>query len=112
MNVHFELSPPELALVKEVYDRLTEDDLMMKCLAEWPQNPNESLHSYIQKFLPKHKNRNKPMLDFAVAQTVAKYNSGYEASCLNTSLGVPRAVISNKVLQQQDLRMNVTPVKK
>lgn len=47
------------------------------------------------------------MLDFAVAQAVTNYNSGYEASCLDYSLGVPRTTALNKILKDQDCRIGI-----
>lgn len=109
MKVHFQLSPEELTQVKDVYDRLTSDEIMMKCLAGRTQNPNESLHARIWRISPKHKNGNKPMLDFACAVAVANYNAGYETSCLDTIMGLERTKIRQKILQEQDRRMNMAP---
>lgn len=48
------------------------------------------------------------MLDFAVAQAVTNYNSGYEASCLDYSLGVPRTTALNKIIKDQDCKIGIT----
>ncbi|KAK3883338.1 hypothetical protein Pcinc_012374 [Petrolisthes cinctipes] len=89
MKVHFVLDDEGLNFVKQVYDRLTTDDMMMKCMREKTQNPNESLHSRIWKYYPKHKNATKQILDFAVATATAVYNTGYVASNINKLLGIP-----------------------
>lgn len=47
------------------------------------------------------------MLDFAVAQAVTNYNSGYEASCLDYSLGVPLTTALNTILKDQDCRIGI-----
>lgn len=63
MNSQCQLSEDELSLVKEVYDRLAEDDMMLKCLAGRTESPNESLYSRIWSICSKRENANKPMLD-------------------------------------------------
>lgn len=109
MKIKFELAADELSQVKTVYDHLTDDEMTMKCLHGKTQNPNESFHSRICRLCPKHKNANKPILDFAAAQATANYNWEYEASYLNTILLVEHTEIINKYLRSQDSRMNVRP---
>lgn len=45
MKIRFQPAADELTLVKEVNDRLTEGDIILKCLVGRTQNPNESIHS-------------------------------------------------------------------
>ena len=112
MKIRFQLSADELSLVKEVYDKLTKGKMMLKCLVGRTQNPNESLHSRKWRICPKHKNANKPMLDFAAAQAVANYNTGHTNSCLDSIMGIPRTKALHKILKEQDRRMDVAPRKK
>lgn len=109
MKIRFELDEDELGQVKAVYARLTEDEMMIKCLRGKTQNPNESLHGRIWRICPKHKNANKPMLDFAIAQATANYNWGYEASCIDALLGVKHTTSINKYLKKQNVKMGVKP---
>ncbi|MPD01864.1 hypothetical protein E2C01_097409 [Portunus trituberculatus] len=92
--------------------QLSADDMMLKCLAGRTQNRNESLHSITWRICPKHKNVNKPMLDFATAQAVANYNTGYANSYLDSIMGIPRATAVHKLLKEQDRRMDIVPRKK
>ena len=64
------------------------------------------------RICPKHKNANKPMLDFAAAQAVANYNTGYANSCLDYIMGIPRTKVLHELLEQQDRRMDMSPRKK
>lgn len=111
MKIHFELTDDQLALVKGVYDRLTTDDMMLKCLRGKTQNPNESLHSRIWRYCPKHKNATANMLQFATCQAVANYNVGYVESNLHQLLGIPYTKANHKYLKAQDAAMNI-PIKR
>ncbi|KAK3883818.1 hypothetical protein Pcinc_011881 [Petrolisthes cinctipes] len=102
MNVHFELDDEGLNLVKQVYDRLTTDDMMMKCMRGKTPNTNESLHSRIWKYCSNHKNATKPILDFVVATATAAYNTGYVASNINKLLGIPYSKHLNNHLKALD----------
>lgn len=88
VKVHFELHD-ELNLMKQVYDRVASDEVMMKCMWEKNQNPNESLRRRIWEYCLKHKNASKEMLDFATATDTAFYNAGYVGSNINNLLGIP-----------------------
>ena len=76
MLVSFHLADEELKHVKDVYERLTRDDLLKKCLAGLTQNRNEHLHSRIWRICPKHRNASPRMIRFATATAIANYNAG------------------------------------
>lgn len=102
MIVRFQLPPEELEIVKNVYDRLTTDSNMLKCLRGKTQNPNESLHSRIWIHCPKHLTPSKMRFDFAAAVAVSHYNVGYENSNLHKRLGLPYTEILAKHLRSLD----------
>ncbi|KAK3890115.1 hypothetical protein Pcinc_005921 [Petrolisthes cinctipes] len=52
-KVYFRVGSEEGKKVKEVYKRLSDENLLKRCLQGKTQNPNESLHSRIWKFCPK-----------------------------------------------------------
>ena len=63
---------------------------------------NEWFHSRIWRICPKHRNANKPMLDFAAAQAVT---IGYVNSCHSSIMGIPRTKALHKILKEQDMRI-------
>ena len=73
MQVYFHLEPHELQLVKNVYERLTSDENMIKCLRGKTQNPNESLHAIIWIHCPKHLKTSNVRFEFAAAVAVSHY---------------------------------------
>lgn len=100
MKIRFSVEK-ELALkIKAVYNRLTEDSLLRRCLQGKTQNPNESIHSRIWTLCPKIKSLGKVTLDFAVAQSVLNYNIGYKTAYLGKELGI----INASVLQWLEMR--------
>ncbi|XP_068214089.1 uncharacterized protein [Palaemon carinicauda] len=113
MKIHFKLGKQELAFLKQIYERLTSDDLMKKCLKGLTQNSNESLHHRIWNLCPKHQRANKRMVDFAVATAIARYNIGYLASSssLFECLGIEVTTAVSKHLKQLDRLMD-SPIRR
>lgn len=90
------LDDGEKELVKQVYDSLTTDEMMKKCLKGRTQNVNESLHSKLWHKLSKSKFYGHQTLKQAVCSTVMEHNYGYQAS--NVIATMP---FSAKTQQQQ-----------
>lgn len=112
MKVHFTLPDEQLELVKEVYERLSSNEMMQRCLRGLTQNPNESFHSRIWRYCPKHVNATKKKLDFATAHATCDYNVGYVSSNLHQLLGLPYTSILHTYLERKDKLMNLTVKKK
>lgn len=74
MKVSFTLPNEQLDLVKRVYERLTTDEIMKRCLRGLTQNPKESVQSRLWRYCTKHTNATKKRLDFAVAQANSDYD--------------------------------------
>ncbi|KAK4304562.1 hypothetical protein Pmani_023443 [Petrolisthes manimaculis] len=112
MSVYFCLEDPQLQQVKAVYERLTTDDMMSRCLEGLTQNRNEHLHSRIWKVCPKHRSASKRMVDFATATAVCTYNMGYIGSNFTTDLlGIEYTVSMDNYLKAKDAKM-VTPFRR
>ena len=62
--------------VKAVYERLTSDALLSRCLRGMTQNANESLHSQIWQRCPKHTFAGRGRVEIATISAVANFNSG------------------------------------
>jgi hypothetical protein len=69
-----------IKLVKPVYERLSNDELLKKCLDGKTQNQNESLNGMIWKRLPKNIFVGATVLQFGVYDAVAHFNIGSQAS--------------------------------
>ena len=68
-----------IAKVKPVYNRLSNDELLKKCLDGKTQNQNESLNSMIWNRLPKGVFVGATVLTFGVYDAVAHFNIGSKA---------------------------------
>ena len=110
MKVYFHLTVRQLEKVKAIYDRLTTDEMMERCLKGMTQNRNESLHSRIWKMCPKHKNTSRMYVEFATATAVGHYNCGYERSNLCDVLGIEVPSEFMKYLKRKDKVMDA-PIK-
>lgn len=111
MKVSFNLEPDQLQRVKDVYTRLTTDVMMKRCLQGFTQNPNESFHSRIWLYSPKHLPTTKRKLEFAVAQATSEYNTGHLDSNIYLAMGLPLTTIVEKYLRRKDKKMDI-PLKK
>ena len=62
----------------KVYEDLTRDELLLKCVSGRTQNPNESLHAKLWANSPKHKFFGKKRIDALAALIVSEHNMGYD----------------------------------
>ena len=105
------LGTEEMKKVKAVYKRLTDENLLGRCLQGKTQNPNESLHSRVWKLCPKIKSLGKVTVDFSVAQAVISYIIGYKAGYLGKELGITSDRIVN-LLDKMDKTREAVRVSK
>ena len=66
--------------VKEVYERLSDPELLKGCLERKTQNANESIHAMIWNLCPKHSFVQRQRFEIGVAVAVAEYNMGAEGT--------------------------------
>lgn len=83
--------------VKAIYDCLTTDKMMSRCLHGMTRNRNESLHARIWGICPKHKNTTKMYVDLATTTAVAHYNGGYVRANLSDILGMTTSQDSKNI---------------
>lgn len=107
MKVFFHLDDEQKEQVKAIYDRLTTDDMMNKCLKGVTQNRNEHLHSRVWKLCSKHLCATKRMVHFATATAATNYNVGYVASHLGERLGIEWTTSMMTHLTAKDKRMDL-----
>lgn len=96
---------------KKVFEDLTAEDLLSRCLGGYTQNPNESVNNSIWLLCPKVKFFGKKTVDIAAAEGVLQFNDGCRAkvkvlrrmgiqpgsSCINWSISEDNA----RVVQAQ-----------
>lgn len=107
MKVKFSLEKGEMRKLKDGYSRLTDHNLLKRCLQGKTQNPNESLHSRIWNICPKVKSFGKQSLEFAVAQAVINYNIGYVEGYLGKELGIENYKIKKHLAELDKTREQV-----
>ncbi len=69
-----------IALIKPTYARISDDDLLNKCLDGKTQNQNESLNGMIWNRLPKTVFVGADVLNFGAYDAVAHFNIGNKAA--------------------------------
>ncbi|CAK9814810.1 hypothetical protein ANTQUA_LOCUS8225 [Anthophora quadrimaculata] len=62
--------------VKPVYEELTSDNLLTRCIDGFTQNSNESFNSVVWSMTPKTVSSGKNILDIAANMVVCIYNDG------------------------------------
>jgi len=63
--------------IKPVYEELSRDDLLSRCLGGFTQNSNESFNSLVWSMAPKSSSSGKSVLDIAVNLAVLYFNDGF-----------------------------------
>lgn len=114
MKVWCTLDAAEKEKVMHIYEDLTSDELLQKCLSGKTQNPNESIHQKVWNKLPKIKHHGLKSAEYSAAQTVVEHNLGYEYAMkhgrLEFGIETPSSVASGS--RQRDterIRHSVTP---
>lgn len=65
--------------IRPIYEDLSRDDLLTKCLGGHTQNANESFNSTVWRMTPKHLNSGKKIIDIATYIAAGVFNEGYAA---------------------------------
>jgi hypothetical protein len=115
MKIKCRLSEDEKQLVMNVYEDLSNDDLLRKCLSGRTQNPNESIHGKVWSKLHKTKHYGRKIVEHVAAQTVIEHNLGYQNACVAGDLGfaMESGSTSNSQFRDKDrLRHSLTPTVK
>ena len=62
--------------IQPVYEDLSKDELLERCLGGFTQNANESLNQLIWKIAPKKLSGSKPIVEFASHVAACTFNEG------------------------------------
>ena len=64
---------------KPVFESLSTDEVLTRCLSAFSQNNNESFHQLVWKYAPKIGYTGKRVVDIAVATATLDFNEGQSA---------------------------------
>ncbi|XP_055888785.1 uncharacterized protein LOC129926794 [Biomphalaria glabrata] len=76
------LSPLVAEHIRPVFERMTQDELLQRCILGQTQNVNESIHALIWSRCPKHLFVGRKRLEVSVGVGVGEFNMGSKASQL------------------------------
>lgn len=96
-----------IALIKPIYTRLSNDDLLKKCLDGKTQNQNESLNAMIWNRVPKTVFVGANVLNFGTYDAVGHFNIGHKAAInIFNELGlVPGQFFEKSILKADKMRI-------
>ncbi|XP_044578272.1 uncharacterized protein LOC123260944 [Cotesia glomerata] len=66
-----------LEIIKPIYDSLSSEELLTRCLGSEAQNNNESLNSLIWTFAPKHIHSGPKIIEIATFLALCIFNEGF-----------------------------------
>ncbi|CAB3241904.1 unnamed protein product [Arctia plantaginis] len=66
--------------IRPVYEELSKDDLLTRCLGGHTQNANESFNSTVWRIVPKHLNSGLKIVEIAAYIAGGIFNEGYSAA--------------------------------
>lgn len=97
-----------LKYIVPIYKRLSDVELLKKCLRGLTQNSNESLHSHIWRRCDKAKNSSKSLVETAVIDSISEYNFGSVATIrgLKQASLIPGAT-STRIAKMRDRRRRI-----
>uniref|UniRef100_A0A6P7GQQ4 Uncharacterized protein LOC114345625 n=1 Tax=Diabrotica virgifera virgifera TaxID=50390 RepID=A0A6P7GQQ4_DIAVI len=99
----YPLSEKVQEVIKPIYEDLSRDDLLIRCLGAETQNNNESLNSLIWTFAPKHLHSGAKIVEIATFIAVIIFNECFE-SILKTMevLGLSIGLNAQAYVHQRD----------
>lgn len=73
------LNPAIIQYILPIYDDLSQDNLLTRCLGGHTQNSNESFNSTIWRLAPKHLNAGVKIIEIAAFIAASVFNEGYSS---------------------------------
>ena len=70
------LPPAIVEIIEPIYEALSEESLLIRCLDSYTQNPNKSLNNLIWKRCPKKIYQGKKIVELCSASAVTQFNDG------------------------------------
>ena len=72
--------------IRPIYEDLSNDELMERCLGGHTQNPNESFNATVWRMTPKHLNSGHKIIEIAAYMAAGIFNEGYSAVLITMQL--------------------------
>ena len=69
--------------IRPIYEELSNDEFLTRCLGGHTQNSNESFNSTVWRINPKHLNSGQKIVEIATYMAAGMFNEGY-SSVLST----------------------------
>ena len=92
-----------LSIIAKVYKRLSEDELLQKCLHGKTQNQNESFNGLIWQRIPKEVFVGKDLLELGLFDAVAHFNMGSQSALqLHEALGIKPGAFTMKGCEEMN----------
>jgi len=63
--------------IRPIYEDLSRDDLLERCLGGHTQNANESFNAMVWRLAPKHLNCDKKIIEIAAFLAAGMFNEGF-----------------------------------
>lgn len=73
-------------MILPIYEDLSKEELLTKCLGGHTQNANESFNAMVWRMAPKHLNSGKLIVDIATFIATGVFNEGYVAILMMMNL--------------------------
>ncbi|XP_053995806.1 uncharacterized protein LOC128885665 [Hylaeus anthracinus] len=73
------LHPDVAKHIRPIYEELSKEDLLIRCLGGHTQNSNESFNSTVWRLAPKHLNSGLKMIEIAAFIAASIFNEGYSS---------------------------------
>jgi len=95
--------------IRPIYEDLSNDDLLTRCLGGHTQNSNESFNSTVWRMVPKHFNSGRKIIEIATNLAAGVFNEGYSAilitmQMLNMNIGQQCKMFADNSVAQRIAR--------
>jgi hypothetical protein len=112
-NIHTPLNPKVIQHLRPIYERLSQPDLLKRCLNHRTQNTNECLHSVIWSIVPKDLFLHYHRVIFGVSTAVMQFNKGMQSSQQQIiQVGLSPGQLSKNIQKSKDSLRKVRSTKK
>jgi len=97
--------------IRPIYEELSNDELLTRCLGGHTQNSNESFNSTVWRMNPKHLHSGQKVVEIAAYMAAEMFNEGYSAvlttmQLLNLNIGQQCKMFADNIDAQRIEREN------
>ena len=96
VNKNYHLDPVFLNFLMPLFDKLSHEKLLKRCLPGFSQNANESFNSLVWNRCPKHKSKGLTSVETAVGSAILQFNVGATGRhAVMDALEIPGGIYTN-----------------